>query len=327
MFIDETIITVKAGNGGNGCATFLREKYKPKGPPAGGSGGNGGNIYLKGSPHLRTLIDLDFRKNYKAENGAHGKGGNKDGKNGNDIIIYVPLGTVVINEDTGEQLLDITDDKNLYLVAKGGRGGKGNAALKTKLNPAPKFAEKGKPGEQKRLRLILKIIADIGLVGRPNAGKSTFLSKISHAKPKIADYPFTTTRPYLGIVKTEDYKSFVVADIPGLIEGSHLGKGLGIKFLRHIERTKILAILIPSDSKDPIAESKILLNELNSYSNILMNKPKCFILSKSDLCEDINKILPNGWYAISSITGYGIPQIIRKFKQMLDDLESKQSIL
>jgi GTP-binding protein len=320
MFIDETIIEVKGGDGGNGCFAYMREKFKPKGRPSGGNGGNGGSVYIKGSAQLHTLRDADYRKHYPAQRGAHGQGANKYGKYGSDIMIAVPLGTVVYDALSGALLFDCLKEGQPVLVAQGGRGGRGNASLVSRNNPNPDHATPGKPGEAKKLRLVLKVLADVGLVGRPNAGKSTLLSKISKARPKIADYPFTTQEPFLGIVKIAGgYDSFVVADIPGLIEGSHKGKGLGIQFLKHIERTKILALLVPSDSKDPEAEARMLMHELTEYSPALAEKPKCFILSKSDLLppEAIPKI-PEGWYALSSITNAGLDEILLLFKHMLD---------
>jgi GTPase len=330
MFIDETTITVKAGNGGNGCFAYLREKYRPKGGPSGGRGGAGGSIYVQASHHLHTLQDIEYRKQFKAESGAHGKGGHKDGKDAKDITILVPIGTVVQDADaqSGTVLFDALDEKDIFMAARGGAGGKGNAALKTKHNPLPDHAEKGKLGEQKRLRFVLKVLADVGLVGRPNAGKSTFLSKISAARPKIADYPFTTTMPFLGIVRTEGYRSFVVADIPGLIEGSHNGKGLGIRFLKHIERTRVLAILVPADSADPEAEAGVLLRELEAYSPLLVRKPRCFILSKSDLLTKDNPAsIPDGWLPLSALTGTGIREIIFRLTAMIDAAAAEGSSL
>lgn len=319
MFIDEAVIILKAGNGGNGCYAMLREKYRPKGGPSGGSGGKGGSIFLQGSHHLHTLQDLKYRRQYKAEPGAHGKGGNKDGKDGKDICIHVPLGTVIYDDHSAELLFDAVDERGVFCAARGGQGGRGNAALKTQKNPLPDHAQKGRVGEEKRLRLVLKVLADVGLVGRPNAGKSTFLSKISLAKPKIADYPFTTTRPFLGIVRCEGYRSFAVADIPGLIEDSHLGKGLGVRFLRHIERTRVLAVLVPAPCVDPLAEAAVLLHELEAYSPLLLQKPTCFILSKSDLLtKDISAVLPRGWLAMSALTGEGVDAVCGRLKQMLD---------
>ncbi len=320
MFIDETIVEVKAGDGGNGCFAYMREKFKPKGSPSGGNGGNGGNIYIEGSPQLHTLRDVDYRKKYEAPRGAHGKGANKYGKNGEDAVITVPLGTVVYDALTGALLFDCLNEKQRVLVAQGGRGGRGNASLVSRKNPNPDHAMPGKPGEAKKLKLVLKVLADVGLVGRPNAGKSTFLSVISKARPKIADYPFTTKEPHLGFVKVPGgYETFVVADIPGLIEGSHTGRGLGIRFLKHIERTKILAILVPALSEDPEAEARMLMHELSEYSPALAAKPKCFILSKSDLLPpEGSNTLPPSWHSLSSSTGAGIQEALLIFKKMLD---------
>jgi GTPase len=322
MFIDETVITVKGGNGGNGCFAYLREKYRPKGGPSGGSGGDGGSVFVRASHHLHTLQDLEFRKHYTSENGDHGKGGHKEGKSAEDITILVPIGTVVQAAESGAVLFDALDENESFLVARGGAGGRGNAALKTKKNPLPDHAEKGKLGEEKRLRLVLKVLADVGLVGRPNAGKSTFLSTISAARPKIAEYPFTTTRPFLGIVRRDGYKSFVVADIPGLIEGSHTGKGLGIRFLKHIERTRVLAIMVPADSPDPQAEADLLMRELSAYSPLLAAKPKCFVLSKSDLLtEESAPAVPTGWSTMSAVTGENVDTVLSRLMAMIDSVK------
>jgi len=317
MFIDETVIYVKAGDGGNGCHSYERLKYKPKGRPDGGTGGRGGHVYFVGSSNIHTLQDVAYKQHYKAERGAHGKGSNKTGKNGEDIIIPVPFGTIIKDEETGEILADCLQEGKELMIARGGRGGRGNGALASMRNPNPERSEAGKPGEEKRLRLILKVLADVGLVGRPNAGKSTFLSRISHARPKIADYPFTTTEPHLGIVKISDYDSFVVADIPGLIEDCHKGKGLGIRFLRHIERTKVLAIMVESGSEDLIKDAEVLLTELKEYSPDLAQKPKCFIMTKNDLVNHDNiKTLPENWFSMSAVTGEGVNSVLRR----LDDL-------
>jgi GTP-binding protein len=323
MFIDETNIIVKAGNGGNGCFAHLRENCRPFGGPSGGSGGKGGSVYIQGSHHLHTLADLQYRRHYKAENGIGGKGRHKGGKDAKDICINVPLGTEVFDAKSGDLLFDAIDEKVSFCVAHGGAGGRGNAALKTRQTPLPDHAEKGKPGQEKQLKLVLKMLADVGLVGRPNAGKSTFLSRISSAKPKIADYPFTTTQPFLGIVRCEGYQSFVVADLPGIIEGSHLGKGLGIRFLKHMERTRVLAVLVPADSENPEAEADLLQRELEAYSPLLAGKPKCFIMSKCDLVmETISTPVPVGWLSMSSVTGQGVDAVLKVLKTMLDAASS-----
>jgi GTP-binding protein len=318
MFIDETVIQVKAGAGGNGCFAYDRQKYRPKGKPSGGNGGRGGHILIEGDPQLHTLQDCAYRTTYKAKRGEHGKGSNKYGKDAEDVVIRVPLGTIVSDERTGDISHDCLEPGQRTVVARGGRGGRGNAALVTPRNPNPDRAEYGKPGEEKRVRLVLKVLADVGLVGRPNAGKSTFLSRVSRAHPKIADYPFTTTEPHLGIVKLEgDYESFVVADIPGLIEGSHTGKGLGIRFLRHIERTRVLAIMVESTSEDPGGEAETLLNELAEYSPTLAAKPACYLLTKSDLTPSVEEKLPPGWLAVSAVTGEGVPEALRVLRRLV----------
>lgn len=320
MFIDETVIYVKAGDGGNGCHSYERLKYKPKGKPDGGNGGRGGSVYLVGSPQVHTLSDIAYKRKYTADRGAHGKGKNQAGRGAEDIIIPVPLGTIVYDDISGDILLDCLNPQEPQLIAKGGRGGRGNAALVTKYNPNPERSEYGKPGEEKQLRLVLKVLADVGLVGRPNAGKSTFLSRVSHARPKIADYPFTTTKPELGIVQLPgEYDSFVIADIPGLIENCHEGKGLGIRFLRHIERTKILAILVDASSEDPQADADLLIKELTFYSKRLSEKPKCFILTKTDTIPADQKLkVPDGWMSMSSVSGENVDTVLWELKKLVD---------
>lgn len=325
MFIDEAVIMVKAGDGGNGCFSYHREKYKPRGKPDGGNGGRGGNIIILASGHVHTLQDVSYHHSYKADRGDHGKGSDKYGRKGNDITIKVPVGTIVLDDITGDIICDCLDPEKEYIVAKGGRGGRGNAALVSRSNPNPDQCEPGKSGEEKRLRLNLKVLADIGLVGRPNAGKSTFLSKISKAHPKIADYSFTTTEPHLGIVKLQnEYESFVVADIPGLIEGSYTGKGLGIRFLKHIERTRVLAILVESIADNPKTEADILVQELYQYSPVLAKKPKCFILTKTDLFANESFPKIEGWHAISSINGHGVNEVIHVLKKLIDKAENTE---
>ena len=289
-FIDYATIHVKAGNGGHGCVAFLREKFRPKGGPSGGDGGNGGNIIIKTDSNLSTLNDLTYNKKYIAKNGANGQGKNMHGKNGLDVILKVPVGTLVKDVETDRILVDLDKNDITYIVAKGGNGGFGNARFKTQRNTAPRIANDGQKGEEKKIDLELKILADIGLVGFPNAGKSTLISKISNAKPRIADYPFTTLVPNLGIVKYHDYKSFVVADIPGLIRGASSGKGLGIQFLKHIERTKVLAFLIDASVENIEKEYKVLLKELENYSKSLLEKPRILLITKIDLLEKDKKI-------------------------------------
>jgi len=293
MFIDSARISVKSGDGGNGCISFRREKYVPKGGPNGGDGGKGGNVIFKADNALSTLIDFRYKRNYKAQSGKHGMGGDKTGRNGDDIIIRVPCGSIIKDANTGYILADLISNGEEYIAAKGGKGGKGNSHFATPTNQTPRYAEDGQKGEELEIEIELKLLADIGLVGLPNAGKSTLISKISAAKPKIADYPFTTLVPNLGIVRYKDFQSFVVADIPGLIEGAHLGKGLGIKFLKHIERTKALLFLVDS-TLIPYKEKKtedfdILYNELKGYDEKLLEKPKMICFTKVDALTDKQK--------------------------------------
>ena len=319
MFIDYAEIEVTAGKGGDGAVTFRREKYVPKGGPSGGNGGKGGSIILKTDPNLFTLLDFRYKKKYKAQNGEPGGSSRKDGKSGNDVIIKIPVGTIVKNAETGKLIFDLNQSDQEVILAEGGKGGKGNSNFATPTNQAPRKAEPGKEGKSFKVTLELKLIADVGLVGFPNAGKSTLISKISAAKPKIADYPFTTLTPNLGIVKYKDYKSFTVADIPGIIEGAHEGKGLGLTFLKHIERTRILLFLIDITSENYQKDYDILFNELKSYSKKLAEKKKIVSLSKVDLAGDLDlkkiagKKLKNSdsqILMISSATGQGVPELL-----------------
>ena len=314
MFIDSAKIHVKAGDGGNGVISFRREKYVPKGGPDGGDGGNGGSVYIVADRNLTTLLDFRYAPHYKAERGAHGQGSRKTGLSGNDIIIKVPCGTLIKDAETGEVLGDLTEHGAKLLVAKGGKGGRGNQHFATPTNRAPRYAEPGEPGEERTLELELKLLADVGLVGFPNAGKSTLISVLSAAKPKIADYPFTTLEPNLGIVRYQDYKSFVMADIPGIIEGASEGKGLGLKFLKHIERTKVLAILLPANSPDLKREYNILMNELKKFSPVLAEKPKVVVISKMD-------IAPEG-FVLPKFRGVKVVPISSVAQQGLDALKT-----
>jgi GTPase len=334
MFIDYAEIEVKAGDGGNGAVAFRREKYVPKGGPSGGNGGKGGNIIIEAHHNLSTLLDFRYKKHYKAGNGKPGSSSLKDGKNGEDILIHVPVGTVIKDPKTSKVLFDLDADCKKIIIAKGGKGGKGNSNFATPTNQAPRYAEEGKIGEEKKIILELKLIADVGLVGFPNAGKSTLISKISAAKPKIADYPFTTLEPNLGIVKYKDYKSFTVADIPGIIEGAHEGKGLGTKFLRHIERTKILLFLIEVTSNNIQSDYNTLLNELEGFSPELAKKTKIIGISKTDLIEEkeINKILKKKIknvdgkiLAFSSASMKGIQELLDRLWQTLEKNKSENS--
>tara|TARA_B100002052_G_scaffold39360_2_gene31438 strand:+ start:735 stop:1703 length:969 start_codon:yes stop_codon:yes gene_type:complete len=285
-FIDYATVYVKAGDGGDGCIAFLREKFRPKGGPAGGDGGNGGSIIFKTDQNLSTLHDLSYNKKYYAKKGENGKGKNMHGKNGEDVLINVPIGTILKDSNSKKIIADLNKPNQRIVIAKGGNGGFGNARFKTQQNTAPRKANSGQLGQEFKLDLELKVLADVGLVGFPNAGKSTFISSISNAKPKIADYPFTTLVPNLGIVKFNDYKSCVIADIPGIIEGASDGKGLGIQFLKHIERTKILAFIVDVTSDDVKKEYNVLLKELEKYKKSLVEKPHFLILSKCDLLTD-----------------------------------------
>jgi len=322
MFIDEVIIFVKAGNGGNGCLAFRREKYVPRGGPSGGDGGRGGDVTLVASQHYNTLLHLRFNPEHKGERGRHGEGSNKKGRDGESVEVPVPVGTIVQDADNGEVLHDFTKAGDRYLAARGGRGGRGNARFGTSTHQAPTEHEPGHPGEEKRLRLELKLLADVGLVGFPNVGKSTLISRISAARPKIADYPFTTLEPNLGVVSMQNHRSFVVADVPGLIEGAHLGHGLGTQFLKHIERTRVLVHLVDvsESGRDPVHDFEVLLEELRSFSEDMAKEPMLVVAAKIDAAQDEARIaslrrmarkrgMP--FFKISSVTGEGIPALIR----------------
>ncbi|HXG34247.1 MAG TPA: GTPase ObgE [Bryobacteraceae bacterium] len=323
MFVDEVTIRVKAGDGGNGCVAFRREKYVPRGGPSGGDGGRGGDVILVSSEHYNTLLHFRFDPEHRAERGRHGEGSNRAGRDGASVELPVPVGTLVYDAATGELLHDFTSPGERFVVARGGRGGRGNARFATSRRQAPRFAEPGQPGEERVLRLELKLLADVGLVGFPNAGKSTLISRISAARPKVADYPFTTLEPHLGVVSVDGYRTFVVADIPGLIEGAHEGHGLGIRFLRHIERTRLLAHLVDvseASGRDPVRDFQIVMGELESFSPLLTAKPMLLVATKLDIAQDPRRLealrhlaeergLP--FYAISSVTGEGIEALKR----------------
>jgi GTP-binding protein len=321
LFIDEVIITVKAGDGGNGCLAFRREKFVPRGGPSGGDGGHGGDVILTASEHHNTLLHFRFNPEHTAQRGRHGEGSNRTGRDGQNSEAPVPIGTVVYNAETGEKLFDFTEKGQRFVVAKGGRGGRGNARFATSTHQAPTEHEDGKPGDFLKLRLELKLLADVALVGFPNAGKSTLISRLSAAKPKIADYPFTTLEPNLGVVQAGEDRTFVIADIPGLIEGAHEGHGLGIQFLRHVERTRLLAHLVDVSefsARNPAEDFDIILEELRQFSEELIKKPMIVVATKIDACQDMSRLdavkkkaeehgMP--FYAISSVTGSGIEEL------------------
>jgi GTP-binding protein len=315
MFIDRAVVHVVGGTGGSGASSFARFKYKPKGGPDGGDGGHGGSVYVRADANLATLLDYRYRTDWKAERGEHGKGKTQTGASTDDLYLPVPPGTVVSDADTGQVLGEVLQPGDTLLVARGGRGGRGNARFATPTHQAPREWEPGEEGEDRRIELVLKLIADVGLVGEPNAGKSTLLSVISAAKPKIADYPFTTLEPNLGVTGLSDRRSFVVADIPGIIEGAHTGKGLGLKFLQHVERTRVLAFLVPLDSPDPEATYRRLRQEIRQYSEALALKDHVLVLTKRDLLP-ADAPLPQvaapdseGTIAVSSAGGMGLEEL------------------
>lgn len=332
MFIDEAIIELNAGRGGNGCMAFRREKFVEMGGPFGGNGGHGGNIYFEADEGLNTLIDLRYKKIYKADNGCHGMGKGMHGKNAEDLIIKVPLGTVVTDLDTNLIIADITKKGEKALVCEGGRGGRGNIAFATKNNPAPAFCENGEPGEVRKVKVELKLLADVGLVGLPSVGKSTIISMISAAKPKIAEYHFTTLKPNLGVVKTKDNRSFVVADLPGLIEGASLGEGLGDKFLKHIERTRVIAHIIDMsgiEGRDPYDDYITINKELENFDKKLIEKPMIIIANKMDMesskknLEKFKKKVDKEIFEVSAINNEGLDEVLIKLADMLDNIKKE----
>ena len=336
MFVDEVTISIQAGDGGAGCSSFRREKYVPRGGPDGGDGGDGGSIIFEADMHLTTLTDLRYQRIYRAENGKPGRGQLMTGKKGKDLIIQVPVGTLIRDEATRDLCVDLTEHGGQYVACHGGKGGRGNARFKSARNRAPQQFQKGQPSEQKKLFLELKLLADVAVIGLPNAGKSTFISKISHARPKIANYPFTTLVPHLGVVKLDDFSTFVAADIPGLIEGAHEGKGLGIRFLRHTERSRLLIHLIDfsaENSVDPLDNYRTVQSELERFNVNLSQRPQILVASKVDHPEAKEKLqeyesqlreLNPLVYAISSTTGEGIPGLLWKAKEMLDQLKEEE---
>ena len=324
MFIDFTVIELQSGNGGAGCISFRREKYIPKGGPDGGNGGRGGNICVLADKNIHTLQDVRYNRIYKAKNGQQGSSNSKTGKDGDDIIIKVPIGTIIKDNRTKELVADFVEDGQREVICTGGIGGKGNINYKTSTRQTPRYAQSGTEGQKGTYELELKILADVGLVGLPNAGKSTLLSVVSKAQPKIADYPFTTLDPHLGIVKYEEFKSFVMADIPGLIEGASKGKGLGHKFLKHIERNKLLLFLIDSLDPDPSQTFEILKNELLTFNKSLSLKPIILVRTKSDVYSELDdsqwKKIPEYLGDISSVANTGLKELIEVIVKKLSKL-------
>ena len=332
MLVDQARIEVHGGNGGPGCVSFRREKFVPRGGPDGGNGGHGGSVILRVDPHVRTLLDCREAPRYRAEHGRAGSGNNRTGRDGEDLEIRVPPGTVVRDAATLEVVADLLAEGDTYFAARGGKGGRGNAEFATPTHQAPRRSDPGIPGEVRTLDLELKLIADVGFVGAPNAGKSTLLSRVSRARPKIADYPFTTLEPHLGIVRLDEERSFVAADLPGLIENAHLGKGLGLQFLRHVERTRVLALLVDVTSADPRQELEAIEHELRSHSEALAGKPRVVVLSKADLLPPeqhaaaaANAGLP-GAHLISAHTGQGVAALLEEVWRRIVAAGEEQAI-
>ncbi len=330
MLIDRAVVRVVGGTGGSGASSFARFKYKPKGGPDGGDGGHGGSVYVKADPNLATLLDYRYRNLWKAERGEHGKGATKTGASSSDVYLPIPPGTVVRDATTGDLIGEVLEAGDMLRVARGGRGGRGNARFATSTHQAPREWEPGEEGEDRQIELVLKLIADVGLVGEPNAGKSTLLSVISAAHPKIADYPFTTLEPNLGVVGLSGHRSYVVADIPGIIEGAHEGKGLGFRFLQHVERTRILAFLVPLDSQDPQASYDGLRSEVRQYSSALADKEHVVVLTKRDLLP-ADHPLPElrapealGVRTVSSAAGTGLDELKEYFWRLIGQAKASQ---
>ena len=331
MFIDRAVVRVTAGTGGSGASSFARFKYKPKGGPDGGDGGDGGSVYVRGDANLATLLDYRYRNAWKVARGEHGRGKTQTGASSDDVYLPVPPGTLIRDAGTGELLGEVLGPGDAIRVAKGGRGGRGNARFATSTHQAPREWEPGEEGEGRSIELVLKLIADVGLVGEPNAGKSTLLSVISAARPKIADYPFTTLEPNLGVVGLSGHRSFVVADIPGIIEGAHEGKGLGLRFLQHVERTRVLAYLVPLDSADPEAVYGRLRHEVREYSETLADKPHLVLLTKRDLLPPGDPVpsfaAPDaaGILAVSSAAGTGLEELKEYFWKFVETAKAQDA--
>lgn len=335
MFIDRARIHIRGGDGGNGITAFRREKFVPRGGPSGGDGGRGGSVYLEATEGLNTLLHFRYNPEHKAGRGRHGEGSRRHGANGDDITLFVPVGTLIMDEESGEVIGDLVEPRQRLLIAAGGIGGRGNAQFATPTNRAPRRHEEGKPGQERFLVLELKLIADVGLVGLPNAGKSTFISRISAARPKIANYPFTTLEPHLGVVDLGEYQTFVVADIPGLIEGAHTGAGLGDRFLRHIERTKILLHLVDVSTfvEDAVADFQTVTAELTAYSEEIAGKPRIVVATKLDAMDDPGQLEALSsfcaahsleFYAVSAATGEGVQDLLYAVRRHLDRLREAE---
>jgi GTP-binding protein len=335
LFIDRTKIRIQAGHGGNGVTAFRREKFVPRGGPSGGDGGRGGDLWLEADEALNTLLHLRYNPEHKAERGRHGEGSNRSGRDGEELVVRVPIGTQVFDAVTGDLLYDFTHTGERWLAARGGRGGFGNSHFATSTNRAPRYHQEGSPGEERELQLELKLLADVGLVGYPNAGKSTLISTISAAKPKIADYPFTTLEPHLGVVDMGEYKTFVVADIPGLIEGAHKGAGLGDRFLRHVERTKLLLHLVDVSSvtgRDPVVDYETINRELAAYDANLAMRPQIVVATKIDALDEPERLErlklraaedDRPFYAISSATGQGVRELTNAVSRTLEEMSAR----
>jgi GTPase len=332
MLIDRAVVRVVGGTGGSGASSFARFKYKPKGGPDGGDGGHGGSVYVRADPNLATLLDYRYRTLWQADRGEHGKGKTQTGASASDIYLPIPPGTVVRDAGTGELIGELLQPGDTLRVARGGRGGRGNARFATSTHQAPREWEPGEEGEDRQIELVLKLIADVGLVGEPNAGKSTLLSVVSAARPKIADYPFTTLEPNLGVVALSGHRSFVMADIPGIIEGAHAGRGLGFKFLQHVERTRLLAFLVPLDNEEPQATYDRLRSEVRQYSQNLADKEHVVILTKQDLHPPGHPLpgleAPDAQavFAISSASGQGIEQLKEELWRLVDQAKATEAV-
>ncbi|UCH44834.1 MAG: GTPase ObgE [Nitrospiraceae bacterium] len=336
-FVDQVKVYVKAGDGGRGCVSFRREKFVPRGGPNGGDGGRGGHVIFRATKNMSTLLDIRYQQQYRAQKGQHGMGSDMHGKNGEDLVIPVPVGTLIMNEETKEVLHDLIGDGEEYIAARGGRGGLGNTHFKSATRQAPKFAQPGEPGEEQQLLLELKLLADVGLVGLPNAGKSTLVSAVSAARPKVADYPFTTLIPNLGVVKHGEYGSFVIADIPGLIEGAHKGTGLGFQFLRHVERTSILLHLVDISEMtegEPVDNFKKICNELKLYSSELAGKPFAVAATKLDIKGDGARLdslqqycKDKGYdfFSLCAVTGEGIKELVYYLGNKVEEQKNREA--